>query len=600
MDSDKKGVTNTKISRRGFLGGALGAAAVGGTAIAASTISPKLASVGTDVDVHERAAEIIRATRGAMRSSPAPVPTSWSETADVVVVGTGLAGLAAAVAANDAGANVLVLEKLPEALQGGSSKVSGSQFFVPSDITSTAVTPDIVNGAAYLQAVACGSVEDIDVFWAQAQGFVDNLAWAQNLGGYIGTAGGSSSFPAAAGSSAYHTFARALPGALPGTNGYPIGSTGDGGIWKIFSAAVAARPINILYSTPATSLIQDPTTGEILGVQALANASEILNIQANRGVVLACGSMQFNHDMQKQFWGFAPLYGTGCPGSTGDGIKMAQAVGADLWHMNAIFPSYGAFVVPGTDPSTYGVAPVSVKGIAVNKYGNRFNMGTAVNGPVGGFANEENVSFCFDPTTLDWDSIPCWAIMDSTALGKGPLMSTTYKASTGPGVGGTSSWFVNYSGYTWSSNNQAEVASGWILSASSVSALAALIAADPDNGGKMTGTQLQATLTAYNADCAAGADSQFLTNPASLVAINGPPFYAMKIWPSTTNLACGPRRNIECQIVDPYQNPIPRLYSAGEMGGFWGWVSSGGTHLAECMFTGRVAGSNAAAENPWS
>lgn len=116
----------------------------------------------------------------------------------------------------------------------------------------------------------------------------------------------------------------------------------------------------------------------------------------------------------------------------------------------------------------------------------------------------------------------------------------------------------------------------------------------------MTGTQLQATITAWNADCAAGADSQFLTSASTLVAINTPPYYAMKIWPSMTNLACGPRRNIQCQVVDPSQSPIPRLYSAGELGAFWGWASSGGTHLAECMFTGRVAGSNAATENAWS
>jgi succinate dehydrogenase/fumarate reductase flavoprotein subunit len=526
------------------------------------------------------------------------VPINWNQTADVVVVGTGLAGLAAAVAANDAGASVIVLEKMPQTLEGGSSKVSGSQFYVPCD-TGT-LTPDIDQGVLYLQSTAAGSVEDPDIFTAQAQGFVDNLAWAIALGGNIGTSTGGSSFASAAGSAAYHTFAVALPGTPVGSNGYPVGSNGDGGIWKVFRAAVAKRPITMLYSTPAKSLIQEPTTGEILGVKALAYASQVLNIKANRGVVLACGSMQFNHDMQKQFWGFNGLYGTGCPGSTGDGIQMAQTVGADLWHMNAIFPSYGAFVVPGTDPSTYGVAPVSVRGIAVNKYGNRFNMGNAINGPVGGFANEENVSFCFDPTTLDFDSIPCWAIFDNTALGKGPIMSTTYKPSAAPGVSGTSSWFVNYSGYTWSSTNQAEVASGWILSANSVNALATQIAADPDNGGKMTGTQLQATLTAWNADCAAGVDSQFLTSASSLVAINGPPFYAMKVWPSTTNLACGPRRNIECQIVDPSQDPIPRLYSAGEMGAFWGWVSSGGTHLAECMFTGRVAGNNAANEDPWS
>jgi predicted oxidoreductase len=55
-------------------------------------------------------------------------------------------------------------------------------------------------------------------------------------------------------------------------------------------------------------------------------------------------------------------------------------------------------------------------------------------------------------------------------------------------------------------------------------------------------------------------------------------------------------RNIKCQVLDSSQQPIPRLYSAGELGAFWGWGNSSGTHLAECMFTGRTAGTNAAAE----
>jgi len=590
-------IRNKKLSRRQFIG----TAAAGAAVISAGTlVAPRLTGARVTGTTVARSPLPRASGSPALRNAaqPTQVPTNWAKTADVVVVGTGLAGLAAAVAANDAGAMVTILEKMPQTLEGGSSKVSGSQFYVPCD-TGT-LTPDISQGVAYLQAVAAGSVEDATIFTAQAQGFVDNLAWAKALGGNVGTSTGGSSFASAPGSAAYHTFAIALPGTPVGSNGYPVGSNGDGGIWKAFRAAVASRPITVLYSTPATSLIQDPTTGEILGVQALANQSEVLNIKANMGVVLACGSIEMNAAMQKQYYGFAPVYTTGCPGNTGDGVRMAQAVGADLWHMNAIFPSLGAFVVPGTDPTVYGVAPVSVKGFAVNKMGNRFNQGTAINGPVGGFANETNASFCFDATTLDWDAIPCWAIFDDTARKKGPIMSTTYTPSSAPGVTGTSSWFVDYSGYKWSSDNSAEVASGWILSANSITALAAAIAADPDNGGKMTGAQLQATLTAYNTDAANGVDTQLLTSGATLAAVNGPPFYAMKIWPTSTNAAAGPRRNIQCQVMDPSKNPIPRLYSAGEMGAFWGWESSGGTHLAECMFTGRVAGSNVANENPWS
>src|SRR5271154_7468151 len=60
--------------------------------------------------------------------------TKWDEEADVVIVGYGFAGSAAAIAAHDAGAKVLLLEKAPEADKGGNSRVSGQIVFWPNDI----------------------------------------------------------------------------------------------------------------------------------------------------------------------------------------------------------------------------------------------------------------------------------------------------------------------------------------------------------------------------------------------------------------------------------------------------------------------------------
>ncbi len=61
-------------------------------------------------------------------------PTAWDEQADVVVVGYGFAGVAAAITAHDAGAKVLMLEKAPEAHKGGNSRVSGNIVFWPNDV----------------------------------------------------------------------------------------------------------------------------------------------------------------------------------------------------------------------------------------------------------------------------------------------------------------------------------------------------------------------------------------------------------------------------------------------------------------------------------
>jgi hypothetical protein len=51
----------------------------------------------------------------------------------------------------------------------------------------------------------------------------------------------------------------------------------------------------------------------------------------------------------------------------------------------------------------------------------------------------------------------------------------------------------------------------------------------------------------------------------------------------------GPRRNAKCQVVDPDNQPIPKLYSAGELGSFWGWMYNGGGNNAEALCTGRIA-----------
>jgi hypothetical protein len=288
---------------------------------------------------------------------------------------------------------------------------------------------------------------------------------------------------------------------------------------------------------------------------------------------------------------------------------MAQKVGADLWHMNAAYaggPS--VFHIPGTSLTSgamggvKGNVGVTALGITVDKFGNRFNKGTAVNGPVGGFGAETNASWIMNNTTQNFESIPAWAIFDDTARKKGPIVTLTVPSNT-VGTGGVQGWWQWYSGYTWSADNSAEVANGWILSANDLNTLAATIAADSDNGGQMTGAQLQATITAYNTDVANGVDAQFFTAlPTGTAPINGPPFYAMKLWPSYDHVGTGPgpRRNMECQIVDPYREPIPRLYSAGELGGFYYFWCTGGEHLSDCVWSGRIAGNNAAAETPWS
>ena len=81
-----------------------------------------------------------------------------------------------------------------------------------------------------------------------------------------------------------------------------------------------------------------------------------------------------------------------------------------------------------------------------------------------------------------------------------------------------------------------------------------------------------------------------------MMPIATPPFYAVPVWPVISNTQGGPVHNVEQQIIDTFGEPIPRLYSAGELGSFWSHLYLLGGNLSECLISGRIAGINAAAE----
>ena len=84
-----------------------------------------------------------------------------------------------------------------------------------------------------------------------------------------------------------------------------------------------------------------------------------------------------------------------------------------------------------------------------------------------------------------------------------------------------------------------------------------------------------------------------------LAPIAEPPFYAVELSPSMLNTQGGPRRNEKAQIVRPDGTPIPRLYSAGELGSIYSYLYQGTGNIGECLAFGRIAGRNAVAERPW-
>ena len=78
------------------------------------------------------------------------------------------------------------------------------------------------------------------------------------------------------------------------------------------------------------------------------------------------------------------------------------------------------------------------------------------------------------------------------------------------------------------------------------------------------------------------------------------PYYAVELSPSMLNTQGGPRRNNKAQIVKPDGTPIPRLYSAGELGSIYSYLYQGTGNIGECLAFGRIAGRETAALSSWA
>lgn len=305
----------------------------------------------------------------------------------------------------------------------------------------------------------------------------------------------------------------------------------------------------------------------MIGVIADREGKEIL-IKAKKAVILACGGFECNQAMKEVYLPIAPTYYIGNPGNTGDGIIMAQKVGAALWHMYN-FEGYLNFKSPEYE-AAFVIKIYGPKFIYVDKDGRRFSNET------GWEAHEGWKAFMvYRPDRLCYPQLPVYAIFDDVTRRRGPLSF---------GIG------VNLDSYKWSRDNSKEVAKGWISQGKTIRELARRISVNE--------SILEETVTKYNEYCKAGKDTDFDRAKESLSPIETAPYYALEVWPGIINTQGGPRRDKEARVLNTEGKPIPRLYSAGELGSMWGFLYAAG-NLTEALVFGRIAGRNAAAEKPW-
>lgn len=488
----------------------------------------------------------------------ASLPEKWDREVDVVVVGYGAAGATTAITAHDAGARVLILEKAPEGEEGGNSRVCSQGFFSPTPVDS-AIT--------YFNAL-CGlySVPE-EMVRASAEEMGKNADWVRSLGGNpvayrIGAKGAE--FSELPGADCVHAFL------LDGVLGYER-------LWRLLKASVDKRRIEVLYATPGKELIQNCPTKEIIGVRAEREGNPF-NIKAKRAVVLTCGGFENNQEMIRDFLPNLPYcYPWGTPYNTGDGIKMAMAVGADLWHMNNIAGPMYALKVPEF-PSAfllttlYHASEFPGGMIIVDAEGKRF------------FDEKHKLTHGKAKVAGQWVQLPTpcpmFMIFDHGLFSAAPLYEKNHY----------NGWNEIFKLYDWSDDNSAELAKGWIRKANTIAELAREIGLDP--------TVLEDTINKWNTCCAVGKDHEF-DRTSMLSPIKDAPFYTIEISPAFVNTQGGPRRNAKGQILRPSGSPIQRLYSAGELGSIHSLLYQGTANIGECMAFGRISGRNAAAESPF-
>jgi succinate dehydrogenase/fumarate reductase flavoprotein subunit len=485
------------------------------------------------------------------------LPQNWDIEADVVVVGFGAAGVAAAVTAHDLGARVVILEKAPEGEHGGNTRVAGQGYLNTSSAKQA---------AAYLTALCGPYTVPPAMIEAWASEMCRNNEWLEGLGGDpqehqhppVGI-----EFPDLPGSDCVHKFHDGP------TYGYSY-------TWQRFESLVNQRPIPVFYDAPGRALIQDKE-GAVIGVRA-ERGGKPFTVKARKGVVLTCGGFENNQEMIRNYLpGIPYCYTSGSPYNEGDGITMAMSVGADLWHMNNYAGPSMALKVPEIRTS------FSLQALHFSK---QMPGGMIVVGPdARRFADEKfKTRHGKVPAHGSWLplSVPCpmFMICDHALFAAGPLYDQH------PSHG----WTQIIERYEWSQDNRAELAKGWITSADTIAALAARVGLDP--------MALADTVRRWHRSCDAGLDAEF-GRRLMLAPIAEPPFYAVELSPSMLNTQGGPRRNEKGQIVRPDGTPISRLYSAGELGSIYSHLYQGTGNIGECLAFGRISGRNAAAETPW-